>query len=440
MSLLSTAQITSNGTDKQKDVNGYKCFIFCGENKNLAQGSLSANSPTGNVATFIWQKYNSNSGTFDDFRIVNDSTLNSTITSLDDGGYKVVINDGMTEAVYFAWVLNNWLEASAYIPDDSTSNCEQFYLIGEYNYAPLTILDTASNASISVRELNPVFRTIWYQGGDYSTPVRYTLETTYPPIASDSPVEFAFEVTDVEFDCVGLGKDEYVSKIPESAFTWDPSEGEAVLEVNFNNASINYDSTLWYFYKENFNYSLELEQADGEPVDSFDFVLFDDQPIHKFEYSGEYLVKLVTVKMNETGNCYDTMFMDPGTFINVKVSLVEVPNVFTPNNDNNNDVWIIRTQSLKSMTVKVYNRWGGLVHSWKYSNITSNEDTYDLAVWDGRIGNRMAAPGVYYYVLTYEGRDVWKENPTTEQKKIQFVDRIGKPVKDTKHGFVHLFR
>jgi len=71
------------------------------------------------------------------------------------------------------------------------------------------------------------------------------------------------------------------------------------------------------------------------------------------------------------------------------------------------------------MSVRIYNRWGGLVHSWSYSNIRGRDYTYKHSVWDGRIGNRMASPGVYFYVIRAIGRDGAKQN---------------------KEGFVHLFR
>ena len=65
-----------------------------------------------------------------------------------------------------------------------------------------------------------------------------------------------------------------------------------------------------------------------------------------------------------------------GENIVVETSLVDVPNVFTPNGDGNNDEFVVFTQSLKSMNIRIYNRWGGLVHSWKYSNIRESDYTH----------------------------------------------------------------
>lgn len=67
-----------------------------------------------------------------------------------------------------------------------------------------------------------------------------------------------------------------------------------------------------------------------------------------------------------------------------------LPSVFTPNGDGINDVFKIPSEGLKSLTVKIYNRWG--IPIALLSNI--NE------VWDGRttVGTP-CSDGVYYYVL-----------------------------------------
>lgn len=440
-SFVSEAQLTAIGFDKQGSTDfGDTYYMYCSPAPGSSLGVLTATSNLG-ASTFAWEKYDSNSNAFilaDSKYTISEDTITSTISHLDDGCYKVTMTDSLGNSIEKqAWIVHNWIEVTRTEIPDSSSNCVEFKIWADYDYAPLIVYNTKTGAEISLRTSDK-FTFLWKQ--DQNIVSNELNPFVYELIASESPVKYDLAITD-EFKCTGIGSVDYDSKVTKADFDYDPSDGEAVLEVTFTNNSINYDSTLWFFYKDNFKYSLEVAAADGAPVDSIDFVLLDNAPVYKYEYTGEYRVKLVTVKINETtGNCRDTFYMDPGAFINVKEHLVDVPNVFTPNGDRKNDVWVVRTQSLKSMNVKVYNRWGGLVHSWKYSNITSNDYTYEHSVWDGRIGNRMAAPGVYYYVITYEGRDVYTDNPTKEEKKIQVTDRIGKPVKETVTGFVHLFR
>lgn len=67
-----------------------------------------------------------------------------------------------------------------------------------------------------------------------------------------------------------------------------------------------------------------------------------------------------------------------------------VPNIFSPNNDNINDNFVI-TGLHHNSHLKVYNRWGGLVY--RSDNYQNN--------WNGKSINngKNLTDGVYYYVL-----------------------------------------
>ncbi|MGI6291254.1 MAG: gliding motility-associated C-terminal domain-containing protein [Bacteroidales bacterium] len=68
---------------------------------------------------------------------------------------------------------------------------------------------------------------------------------------------------------------------------------------------------------------------------------------------------------------------------------VFVPNAFTPNNDNNNDVLYVRGKLLTDIHFAVYDRWGEKVF-----------ETYDINIgWDGTFRGKDCSPGVYVYYL-----------------------------------------
>ena len=77
--------------------------------------------------------------------------------------------------------------------------------------------------------------------------------------------------------------------------------------------------------------------------------------------------------------------------------LIDVPNVFTPNGDLKNDVFIplFECDDLY-YHLRVYNRWGSLVFTGEYPNEVG---------WDGKVQNRRgsedAPEGVYTYILEY---------------------------------------
>lgn len=68
------------------------------------------------------------------------------------------------------------------------------------------------------------------------------------------------------------------------------------------------------------------------------------------------------------------------------------PNSFTPNADGVNDVFIVSALDIYSPVLKIYNRWGRVVH---YS--------LNLAPWDGNDGNGYYCDsGIYAWTLHYE--------------------------------------
>jgi gliding motility-associated-like protein len=80
-----------------------------------------------------------------------------------------------------------------------------------------------------------------------------------------------------------------------------------------------------------------------------------------------------------------------------------LPNVFTPNNDGNNDFWKtvdnLSAGQFEEFKVEVYNRWGNLVYT-----------TYDPGfAWDGTYDQTELAEGVYFWLVWYRdicGNDV----------------------------------
>lgn len=70
-----------------------------------------------------------------------------------------------------------------------------------------------------------------------------------------------------------------------------------------------------------------------------------------------------------------------------------IPNVFSPNNDLQNDLFFVQGLMGENNVLTVYNRWGTLVY--EASNYQNN--------WNGKsLNNKDLPDGVYYYILTTE--------------------------------------
>ena len=85
---------------------------------------------------------------------------------------------------------------------------------------------------------------------------------------------------------------------------------------------------------------------------------------------------------------------------------VYVPNTFTPNNDGQNDVLFVRSNSIIELYFAVYNRWGQMVF-----------ETTDINKgWDGIYKDMKADPAVFAWYLTakcYNGSEIKKQGNTT---------------------------
>jgi gliding motility-associated-like protein len=117
------------------------------------------------------------------------------------------------------------------------------------------------------------------------------------------------------------------------------------------------------------------------------------EPVFVFSQEGEYVVSL-QVRNGDSG-CVDstsTNGMDE-LVVNVWGSEIEVPNVFTPNGDGVNDEFRVAYKSLKKFEMVVFNRWGKKVY----------ESNDPVRGWDGKVGGKTGAPGVYFYYIKGEG-------------------------------------
>jgi len=381
-------------------------FVFCAS-ENGKEAVLRAVTTLNGPKTWLWEKYNPQSGVFDFFRTENNSDAQSEISQLESGCYRIKLTSGSTVLVYRAWVFNDWNKAEAAI---TSSNCNFFTLQANVEQSEMVYYDLASNQPVN---LDKKVKIEWQQG-DEALSTNATFKNYSPP-AKDT--EYTLAVTD-RFGCENSAKVTYISIVTTAAFTADPMEGEAPLEAKFTNNSQNGDagSYEWFIFKDLDEIKLESAKT-NLPIDSIMLIAYDDVPTYTFENSGSYMVKLVSKKKSEFYTCTDTAYLSD--YIVADTSFIQVPNVFTPNGDGTNDNFVVKFWSMKEVKISVFNRWGRTVHVWQSGNVQGFEKTWLESVWDGKIGGRYASPGVYFYVVEGTGRD---------------------GAKRWKHGTVYLFR
>jgi gliding motility-associated-like protein len=269
----------------------------------------------------------------------------------------------------------------------------------------------ASNAELT---LNKDVKVQWKKG-DENVATVLSPQVFNPPTAN---TDYTLRVYD-KFSCEATSVVTYTSIVTKANFTVDKQNGEAPLIVTFTNTSENGTpgSYEWFFFRD-LDDIKEESQGSTVVVDSIEVVAFDDSPVYTYDYSGTYMVKLVSKKITGSTVCVDTVYLP--SYIIADTSFVAVPNVFTPNGDGTNDEFVVKFWSMQSIEIDIFNRWGKKVHHWDSGDVRGFENTWTETVWDGRLmGGRYASPGVYFYNVVGMGRD-------GERRRA--------------HGFFHLFR
>jgi gliding motility-associated-like protein len=112
---------------------------------------------------------------------------------------------------------------------------------------------------------------------------------------------------------------------------------------------------------------------------------FDSEFVYQYSDTGTY--KVMNIAINEDG-CRDTAFYDVIVFPEFRFW---VPNSFTPNGDNLNDVFKPVIIGAKEYSFRIFDRWGNLIF----------DSTNDKEGWNGKINNSEsdAPTGVYSYTI-----------------------------------------
>ncbi len=152
---------------------------------------------------------------------------------------------------------------------------------------------------------------------------------------------------------------------PVAQFDLSASIEELLIPVQVFNQAHGADSLVWDFARGNWRYFMGSDTS----------VLMKD--------TGKY--KLTQIAYNSHG-CVDSTFrilhvIPPFQYF--------VPNAFSPNLDEYNAVFKPHIEGVKTYTMTIYNRWGGLV----YTGVDG--------AWDGTYKGKAMADDVYMYVIQF---------------------------------------
>jgi gliding motility-associated-like protein len=205
--------------------------------------------------------------------------------------------------------------------------------------------------------------------------------TNQPTLNPMQVGEFKVKVTDRTSGCSQQTIVTVVNGALTPAFEPDRLTGFAPLTVTFDNrAHSSLDSinvkTTWNF-------------GNGT---SKNYTSTATDPVVVYTQPGTYTVTQYAAK----GNCLE---MTSKVIVVENPSSMVIPNIFTPNNDGVNDLFILqRSTNLTSITAEIFDRWGHKVYEVK-----SDKSQIE---WDGTtLYGKDAPEGTYYYIIKATGKD-----------------------------------
>ena len=219
--------------------------------------------------------------------------------------------------------------------------------------------------------------TILSYPGQSVSAVQYTFSV-------DNVGHYGFIVIDNVNGCTTPGEFDVVAGGLVAGLDPQPASGYAPLNVTFNNTSYAQGTsgntasitTQWNLGNGTFSTTSSAGVS----------------PNTTYINPGTYTVLIVATKGS---GCIDSAYK----VITVDIpSKLEVPNVFTPNGDNSNDVFFVKASNLTDISAVIFDRWGNKVY-----DVTSK--TGNIA-WDGKNFKGVECPaGTYFYVIKASGKD-----------------------------------
>ncbi|MEE4198966.1 MAG: gliding motility-associated C-terminal domain-containing protein [Bacteroidales bacterium] len=399
------SQITSNADFSETTTfdDSIKIFVFCTDDEQGGMLTANDSSQQGGYV-FEWFKYQEEDTAFtlpitENITYSYDSA-SSVVQNLASGGYKAILTKGDTVQEYIAWVYNN-IHLSIDIQVLNPLDCDLLELsaptIFETNFYSVDTTDgTAYRLNNEKEQYN------WSSEPELESLRNYNYSYTSTAILPTENTVFGVTITD-RFGCQAEDYIDYtavetdalfkISSIDQEGMVLETSEesisGSAPLKVRFENMSEN-GSHYTYFFGDS------LINNDEDTVFTTDYSL---QPEHTYYYSAPDSGKTYIARLYSESSfgCRDSLFIE----VFVEPTSIEFPNVFTPNNDNVNDIYQLTDfKSIRNFKITIFNRVGQVVHQYE-------GDARDWEGWDGTVknSNRDAPDGNYFFVVEVLGWD-----------------------------------
>ncbi len=373
--IVASGNTGSSETSYPEYATQHPVYLF----NDIASGSISANPATEpTVPDYSWYAYNSGNWTY-----IDDTKTPQYSRRLTEGAYRVDIKDnGVVEETQYCWVFQP--EIISVDIDTVSTSCSEIELNTEVDSKDLEYFDLSSGALLL---LDYQYEYHWESSDEESDAATasgaivqllapYDNETyTLTVNAFNGASEYTSNTLSLDGIAVDASYTATVNDRGNENEISENSQYSAPVDVSFEDTSLgNITDREWVFYNSEGG---EVSADQDVTTANYTFTNFDT-------YTAELMIT------NRNSGCRDSYV---GEEINVIEMFMDMPNAFTPNGDGINDKFMVVYKSIKSFKMTIVNRSGRKVF----------ETTNPGSAWDGTIGGKLAADGVYFYYIEAKG-------------------------------------
>lgn len=249
------------------------------------------------------------------------------------------------------------------IQADVLQGCDS--LVVNFSYTPSAVTDVVSwDFGNGVTSTNPTETVKYPNPGSYDVQLVVNSDTAF------------------KADYIKVG----ITPSAQIAYRVAPNNGSLTLEL----AAVNVNDTVSPFTPYQFEW-----YSTGQLIGNTRLL------VHPFDTAGIYPCRLI---VSDDIGCRDTF----ERLVEVQDQFI-VPNVFTPNGDNVNDLFEVNSNGKYFLSFMVFSKSGALVYKTEAKTI----------VWDGKSNSGTdITEGIYYYV----------------------IEELGAPNPQKQHGFIYIYR
>lgn len=180
----------------------------------------------------------------------------------------------------------------------------------------------------------------------------------------------------------------YILDGQETESTDAINDAQAPLTVTFKANPTDIDENIRPAYEWRFS-----KEGEETPY----MIRYEEETVFEFTESG-----LTNVALYVTYNDSTDAELISTIKVSISVSLLEMPNAFSPNGDGINDIYKAKDnhKSIIEFHGYIFNRWGQKIFEW--TDIDSG--------WDGTYKGKQVADGVYFALIKAKGADGRKYN------------------------------